>query len=553
MKNKKSKGLKNIVGRKYDITVFVFLISAVLLLSMGTATSVTTTGTSSSTSETSATNMVVDFDSTSFDSNVRRGDSGVLNLVIKNTGGRKAENLEVWLPSTATVRIDKRFYVGRMDPGESKAIPVLFTVDGKSKTGLTAIQVYISYNGLKSDGTSDDNKLTTWEIPLNVVGNPLFQITAEKTTYYKDTLDELKITGVTKDPVKDLEATLSSNCATIIDSSRKYVGEVASGQTFNLAYPIKPSSSGACTAYLRLSYTDETGSKALDNITLGLNVEDAGVDFKIVNVSYTSTGPGEQTDLKIILRNVGNADADDVTLYLNLSSPFTPVDTSEKYIPQIQADKDVEVDFRLAVGWDAETTAYSIPLRITYKVGGTSYSATKDVGLDVTGKVILEVIQVQATGSSVRIDVANIGTRTADAVKATLIVSAPLTTSNNQTTSGRSSQTGGFMNRTAGENMNRSGVQQRLVSYKSDIKSNKQTTFTFSTSATGGATLELEYTGPNNERVTQTERITLSNGGTSNMRSSSSSGTSTTTYAIAAAVLVIAYLAYRRFRSRKNK
>jgi len=496
--------------------------------------------------------MVVDFDSTYLGSDIRPGDSGVLNLVVKNTGGSKAENVQLWLSSTALVNIDKKFYVGSLNTGESKTIPVILRAEKTAKTGLTTIQVYISYDGFDSDGKRDNNQLTTWEIPIRIYGNPAFQIAPSRTTYFKDSSDEIDLAGLTLSHVKDLEATLSSSCVTIIGSSRKYVGELTVNDTFNLTYQIKPATSGACIVSLRLSYTDESGSQASDNVSIGLNVEDAGVDFKVINVSYTPTGPGEQTDVKLLVKNVGSADADDVTVYLDLSSPFAPVGTSEKYLPKIQAGEDVEVDFGLAVTWDASTTSYSIPVDITYKVGGTSYNISKSIGIDVSGKVILEIMQVQSSGSSVRIDVANIGTRTADGVKATLITSG---SANAQSAFNRSRQSSENASQ-FGRNINQTQEQQRFISYKSDIKPSKQTTFTFSTSATGPATLEIEYTGINNERVTQTEKITLSGGGslsTTRVNSKSSSSISTTTIILAAVVLVIAYLAYRRIRGRKSK
>ncbi|MFH1054549.1 MAG: hypothetical protein V1744_00485 [Candidatus Altiarchaeota archaeon] len=532
------------------------VLTALCLIGL-TVDAATSTAATSTSSDLAATNMVVDFTSTSFDSNVMPGDSGIINLVIKNTGGRKADNVQLWLQGTATVRTDKRFYIGRMDPGDSKTIPIIFSVDSKAKTGLTAIQVKIYFDGYKSDGMGDAGQLTTWEIPLTIMGNPLFEVTPTGTTYYKDTIGEFAVEGTSKDSVKDVEATLSSSCATIIGSSKKYVGDIDSNQTFRIVYQIKPSSSGACIVSLRLSYSDESSTMASDNITLGINVEDAGVDLKVTNVSYAPTGPGEQTDIMLALKNVGSAEADDVTLNLDLSTPFAPVGSGERYLPKIASGEEVTVDFKLAIGWDATTQAYSIPLNIAYKVGGTSYSINKSIGVDVTGKVILEVMGVQTSSGSVRIDVANIGTRTADGVKATLIIPNSASTQN-RSGMGRGNASQGFgggaqrqFNATEGFG---GGDVQRLISYKSDIKSTKQTTFTFPTTATGQAILEIEYSGLNNERVTQTERITLSGSSGTDLgsRTSSASQTSYTYYAVAAALIVVAYLAYRRYKGKKK-
>ncbi|GEM_PF-870402 len=543
--------------------VIEFTILMVLILGI-----VDTDAASNSTSSTGPTNMVVDFDSTTFESNLRAGDSGIMNLVVRNTGGKLADNVQLALSSSASVHVDKNFYIGRVDVGMSKTIPVIVRVESTAKTGLTAIQVQIRYDGFTADGASDDNALTTWEIPFRIYGNPAFQITPSKTTYSKDNVDELELEGVALDSLKDLEVTLSSSCATVIGSSRKYIGAISSNQTFKLTYSIKPTASGACIASLHLSYTDDSGNRDSDNISLGLNVEEAGVDFKVVNVSYAPTGPGETANVKIRLKNVGNANADDTTLSLSLTSPFAPVDSQEKYVGEVNGGQTIDIEFNLAIGWDATTQAYSIPLTITYKVGGTSYTAEKSIGIDVSGKIILQLINVRSSGGSVSIDVANIGTRTADGVKATLItgevsasdaqggVAPQLRGSTGQGNISGARSGGG--NRSFGGNFTQAAQStQYLVSYKSDIKPSKQTTFTFTTSASGPAVLTLEYTGLNNQRITQTERITL--GASSSSRNlagtvSRSGGTSITTLAVyGLVVVVVTFVAYKFYKRRKTR
>ncbi|MFH1404375.1 MAG: hypothetical protein ABIH11_08920 [Candidatus Altiarchaeota archaeon] len=516
-----------------------------------------------SSSDLAPTNMIVDFDSTTTDSSLGAGDSGIMNLVIENTGGRRAENVQIYIPSTARINMDKRFYIGRLDASESKTLPLMIRVNKDATTGLTAVNVRISFDGYKSDGTLERNQLTTWDVPLRIYGKPSFQIVPSKTTYFKDTLDDLTLKGTLLDPVKDLEATLSSSCITVIGSSRTHVGDLNKGQDFELKYPVKPVSSGACTASIILEYTDESGTSTTDNMSIGLNIEDAGVDFKVVNISYNPTGPGETVLVKLGLKNVGKADSRDTTVSLSLSEPFVPVDTPEKYLGTVPASQYVEADFAISVGWDAEIKAYAIPMTITYKVGGAVYNVSKSIGIDVGGSVILEIISIDTSRGNVRIEVANIGTRTADGVKATLDI--PQTASNRTGMRPGRNDSNRSMGGSATDSPNDStmpfargnltrtgGDTQSFVSYKSDIKSNKQTTFTFETTYTGPATLTLEYTGLNNNRVTETERLNLGgSGGASSgfrmSRTTDTTGTSTTTYLIYALVVVVLLFVARKF------
>lgn len=476
-----------------------------------------------------ATNVVVDFDATSFDSSLSPGDSGIMNLVITNAGYYSASNVEVTIPSSGAISSDKKFFIGEMAASSIKNLPVVVRVKPTASTGLSAVNVKIDFDGYKNDGSTNNNLQTTWDVPLRIYGKPLFQLKPLKTTYFKDTLDTLTFEGTLRSSVKDLEATMNSDCVTVIGSSKQYLGTKSSTDKISIVYTVKPNNDGACMASIALSYTDESGNSASNNLTFGLNVEGAGVDFKIASVKYGEVNPGQRFDIKLDLTNVGGASAEDVTLTLDLNQPFVPVDTDEKYIGSVSAEQAVSATFSLSVGWDAEIKVYSIPLIITYKVGGTSYQANKTIGIDVSGNVLLEVINVEQRSGQVRVEVANLGTRTAEGVKGILKTSQRTPTINSTRTQPQTS----------------SSVQE-LVDYKSDIKSTKQTTFTFDTSESGKMDFILEYSGPNNERISQTEAITVGVA-TATARTSrlgTTTETSTTTYLIYAVVLVIlAYVA----------
>ncbi len=528
------------------------------------------------TSNTEPTSMVVDFTSTSLDSKLSRGDSGILNLVIKNTGGMPAEKVEIWLPGTASIHIDKRQYIGYMEAGSSKTIQAIIRIDDNAQTGLNVIQARINYDGFESDGDRKNLQTAVWEIPVRIYSNPSFQLRPSKTTYYKDTTEDLILEGTVKEKVKDIEAKISSNCLTVIGSSQAYIGDVRESKDFNITYNIKPTTAGACTSSVKLTYTDPSGGKSTEDVSFGLNIQEAGVDFKITNVSYKPTGPGETVELAINLKNIGEADAQGTTLSLGAGDPFAPVDTLERYIETVGSGEEAIAKYRLSVSWDAVTQTYTIPLTITYKVGGTTYTSKKDIGIDVSGKVILSIINVDSSTGTVRIDIANMGTRTANAVKATLIVGGSDVGAGQQGFGGRltgnfnySETTGGGRvardntgGGPAGGNFSRTDnatAIQTYVSYKSDIKSGKQTTFTFSASGTGPATLLIEYSGENNQRITQRETITLQG------RSSLTTGRNGQTtirgtgginyieiglYAIVA--IVILFIAYRLYKRRKK-
>jgi len=533
---------------------------------------------------TDPTNLIVDFQSTTITSHLNPGENGAMNLVIENSGGFDAEEVNVWVHSDVKINIDKRFYVGVVKVGESKVINTVFSVANEADTGLAGIGVTITYDGYDSDGRSKTNQVTTWELPAIIYGEPLFQITPSKTTYGKDTVEEFVLSGSTKASVKDLETVFSSSCIMVVGPSNQYVGDVKANSDFNIVYNIKPKTEGSCSSTLRLYYTDASGSRVSENVTLGLIVGDAGVDFKILSVNYEQTGPGETVTVKVELKNVGSKAAEGTTVSLELSDPFSPTETAEKYVGKVLPNETKTVEFKVFVSWDAVTTTYTVPLRIEYKVGGTTSNVTKDIGLDVSGKVVLEIINVQSSGGTLKIDVANIGTKNAESVKATLVTTnAAFSSSGSAASAADTGNRGGGLSiipglgrggqrptdatnsatqqstTSATQRGNRTGGNQTqyIVAYTSNIKSTMKTTFSFSATVSGTAILILEYNGPNNERISQRETITIPGtaGSSSSANSSTRSrgGTDYTTYAIAGVVLLaVGFLGYRRYKKKKN-
>ena len=561
----KNKGINKLTKVLWSIAIILCITA---LVSAATTQAATTTGSSSTNTNTQPTNVVVDLSQTSLDSNLGRGDSGILTVYIKNTGGMSAENVQVYLPSTGSVHIDSKQTIGHMDSGESKSLQVIVRIDNSAPTGLVVIPVQISFDGYHADGSRENNQVANWQIPIRVYSNPSFQVTPEKTTYYKDTSDVLVLDGAVKEGVNDLQVALSSTCLTVIGAASQNIGDVADNTDFKISYNIKPTIAGACTSTLTLTYMDQSGGKSSLATSFGVNIEAAGVDYKLSGISYNPTGPGATVNVSLTLLNVGAADAQDTTVSLAASDPFAPIDTLEKYIGTVGGGKEATVMFPLSVSFGAATQTYTIPVTITYTVGGATYTTSKTIGIDVQGTVILSVINVDTSTGTPRIDIANLGSRDASSVKATLII--PDTSGNstgfgaqrtNRSAGGGQGSAGGSGfngTRQGGFNATASSANgQSYVVYKSAITAGKDSTFAFtSASGSGVATLVLEYSGPNNQRVTQTEMVTLgSRSSTTTGRTAATSrGTDYTTLGLyALAAVIVLFAAFKLYKRRKKK
>ena len=343
----------------------------------------------------SPTNVVLDYDLTHVDASLRPGDSGVLQIVIRNVGPQAAQNVQLSLPDTGSISVNKKWDLGTIDPYATKTVSSTITVSKDAYIGLHNIQVRIDYDGFDSQGNRENGQETVWDFPVRVYVTANFQIAVEKNIFSKDSASQLVIIGSTQDGAKSVSATLSpasAACASVIGSSKTFVGDVASGQNFSLGYEIKPMEVGVCSFNLLMAYSDISGNSMNESLPVSIDVQRNDIDFKITDVSYTSPSPGTAVNVSVSLENLGSAAAKDVSVTMQLDSPFTPIGSSERYIGDIGDHGSKNADFQMLVDPQADVKAYEIPLSIDYfDSAGDKYTVNKTIGIALDGKPELQV------------------------------------------------------------------------------------------------------------------------------------------------------------------
>jgi len=489
----------------------------------------------------SPTSMVINYDLTKVDRDLKPGDSGTLIAVIQNTGGLPAKEVKASILYTSGLSASDTWYLGTINPGQSVTVTTRISVPDNTKAGTYLLTLKIDYEAESYDSRGilkTEEEESQWKIPIQVYGDANFQVTVEKTDFYKDIASEFIIKGSSKGEMRNVYAELystpilestsgsvdvssisstgtasatatGSNCASVIGSEKVYLGNLDANQNFILNYTIKPNTVGICSISINFDYNSAAGGIASEYIRVGLSVMEPDVDLKILDVGFGTPSPGDAIDLKIKIKNVGAVSAESVTATLDLNDPFVPVQTSELYIENINAGEEKEISFKISINPDAEIKAYKIPLKINYKIGGVEYKDNKSIGVDIAGSVNLEVINVEIVRDKLRIEVANTGTRTANSVKATL-TSGDLT----------------------------------KISYKDKLIPTKQTTFSFDVPREKTGKLVLEYTGSGNTRVSISEDIPIpSNSLLSTSQENSSTGFPL--WAIAVIVIILAAVIYK--------
>ena len=367
-------------------------------------------------SATTATNLVVDYDSTQVDTSLRPGDSGILTVVLSNTGGYAAEGVELWIPDTEGVHAPKRWYLGNIEASSTKTVSTSIRVDGDARVGLHTIQARLTYDSTKSDGTKENDKTSSWDIPLRVYGQANFQFNVADDEYTGDTVGKLTVDVKPKVNVREVSSTLSSSCASIIGSGKQYLGDMTAGGDYSIVYSIKPSQSGICSLTMLLDYYDASGSSSKENASIGINVERSSIDLRVIDIEDGELTLGGQAYITLNIKNLGNTPASDITATLNLSSPFTPIKSSQTYIGDIASGSIGDAMFTISVDSSAQKKSYSIPVTIEYyDQAGTKQTTSINIGLAVDGSAEIEVnldekeTLVPGMSGIVTIGVVNIG------------------------------------------------------------------------------------------------------------------------------------------------
>ena len=310
-------------------------------------------------------------------------------------GAQTAENVQVSVADTGGVSVNKKWDVGRMNAYETKTVSSTVTISKDAYIGLHNIQVKINYDGFDSYGKREDNQQSTWDFPVRVYVNANFQIAVQNNVFSKDATGKLLITGTTQQGAKSVSATLTSNsasCASVVGSSKVFVGDVVNDQNFKLEYNVKPSDVGVCSFNLLMDYSDISGNSMTENLAVSIDVQRNDIDFKVTGVSYTGSSPGTASNVTVSLENLGMAPARDVSVTMQLASPFTPIGSPESYVGTVGDHGKADVDFQLQVDSAADVKAYVIPLTIDYfDAAGTKYTVTKTIGLELSGKPDLQI------------------------------------------------------------------------------------------------------------------------------------------------------------------
>jgi hypothetical protein len=141
---------------------------------------------------------------------------------------------------------------------------------------------------------------------------------------------------------------------------------------------------------------------------------------EIISIDKTELIPGQESDMKFTINNVGNAPLRDLTFsWSNSDKVVLPVGgDNTKYIRYLDQGKSVDLQYKVIADPSANPGLYSLSLNLKYldTINGTEKTVTTTAGVYVGGGTDFDVAFAQSSNSQTSFTVANIGSNTAYSV-----------------------------------------------------------------------------------------------------------------------------------------
>jgi len=177
--------------------------------------------------------------------------------------------------------------------------------------------------------------------------------------------------------IEDMDVILLPTLTVITPlTSIRTLSELDEGESANLTFKICANDlegTGAYPVSFSISYEDEFGRKEEKTLSVGVFIEkpesQGPPELRVTNVTLNPDilEPGEDLKLNISIKNVGDSEASNISVFLDTSSvPFAKIGYTRIYLEKLGVEEEKDIGFILASDKNALPSTYSIPLTITY-------------------------------------------------------------------------------------------------------------------------------------------------------------------------------------------
>jgi len=238
----------------------------------------------------------------------------------------------------------------------------------------------------------------------------------------------LTISNDGTDYARSTKLTISSHSYITFDDQSFDLQTIGPGSSKQVSVPITVSSDladSATTVFITVKYSDGgsiTTSTLSTSVSLSISQRSL-VQIEEVEWSSALIEPGDVINATVHLKNVGSGELTDVVMeFGNSSMPFVSAESDlEVYLGDLSPNEEEMAAFSIILNKDATTTAYSVPITISYyDASGAMHEDTKNIGMKVSGQPDFVVTMEDDTGmlagraGELTISIANRGTATAN-------------------------------------------------------------------------------------------------------------------------------------------
>ncbi len=143
-----------------------------------------------------------------------------------------------------------------------------------------------------------------------------------------------------------------------------------------------------------------------------------------IETSPEEMEPGDSVTLTAKIENMGTGSASfmEAALISNNTYILPILSGGLYYVGEIKAGETREANFKMSIDNLAESKTYSGTLTLTYKDdSGESQTTSFSIGIPIKGNPLIELLSAKIDNSAFKVDIENIGTGTAKALKISFI------------------------------------------------------------------------------------------------------------------------------------
>lgn len=184
----------------------------------------------------------------------------------------------------------------------------------------------------------------------------------------------------------------------LISESEGKINRLEPFQSKIIKYKIK-TDNGALTGTYDLEFRFKREGLNIYNIkkyTIDVKGKNAIID--IVSSDVQETSIGSDSEINLVLKNLGQKNAKDVFITVNDSENniINVIGLKTQYIENINIGQEKEIIFKINLSKNIENSSYTIPITIDYTDADREYTVTRDVGVKINDQpnILLNVLDI---------------------------------------------------------------------------------------------------------------------------------------------------------------